>query len=272
MDPATKYLDPPPPYEDAVAEGSHTKIPTLQPVTLLLDGQCIRDASTSTSRYQISRSVTTLPKTPPKNSSIIFERVDTASRVLEKDETPGTEQAPSEPRHLFYLAHPADAQYRADVPGYYITAVATETAGNIHLETSKSRLQKLEFTALLSAKRTASDRPLFDEAGKTVTLFSARPAKLMSSRYTWTQEDGSQIAVEDGKGDEHRLAITTAMTQEMRDALVAVWLLRLWYETAESKQAKREELERLAAPVSYQDWTYAKRVGGLGALAGAGGG
>jgi hypothetical protein len=288
MDPATKYLDPPPPYEDAVAGGSHTNIPTLQPVTLFLDGQCIRDASTSTPRYQISRSVTTLPKTPPKNSSIIFERVDTASRILEKDETPGTEQAPSEHRHLFYLAHPADAQYRADLPGYYITAVDTETVGNIHLETSKSRLQKIEFTALLSAKRTASERPLFDDAGKTVTLFSARPVKLMSSRYTWTREDGSQIAVEDGKGDGHSLALTTAMTQEMRDALVAAWLLRLWYETAESKQAKREgkraavarldiadhaiELEWLAAPVSYQDWTYAKRVGGLGALAGAGGG
>jgi hypothetical protein len=94
--------------------------------------------------------------------------------------------------------------------------------------------------------------------------------------------------VEDGKGDEHKLVITTPITQEMWDALVAVWMLRLWYETAESKQAKREgklhtiacwiianrvaELERLTAPVSYQDWTYAKRVGGLGALAGAGGG
>ncbi|KAL2794597.1 hypothetical protein BJX66DRAFT_303458 [Aspergillus keveii] len=273
MDPDTKYLDPPPPYEDVVGEGSDAPSLLQPPVTLLLDGQCIRDASSSAPLYRISRSVTTLPKTPPKNSSIIFERIENDNRVPEKPEGSGTRQQPQlHHRHLFYLAHPADAQYRTDIPGYYITSVDTETVGNIHFETSKSRLQKTEFKALLSAKRTASDRPLFDEAGRTSTLFTARPATLMSSRYTWTQKNGSQVAVEDGKGDEHRLAITTPMTQETRDALVASWMLRLWYETAESKQAKREELERLTAPVSYQDWTYAKRVGGLGALAGAGAG
>ncbi|KAJ0419725.1 hypothetical protein BJY00DRAFT_285450 [Aspergillus carlsbadensis] len=271
MDPDTKYLDPPPSYEETVAEGSRTP-PTLQPVTLLLDGQCIRDVSTSNSLYQISRSVTSLPKTPPKNSSIRFERVDTDSRVPEKAKGSESHQSALQHRHLFYLAHPADAQYRTDIPGYYITSVNTETVGNIHFDTSKSRLQKTEFTALLSAKRTASDQPLFDEAGRASTLFTARPAKWMSNRYTWTQEDGSQVAMEDVKGDEHNLVMTTPMTQETRDALVAVWMLRLWYETAESKQAKRDEIERLMAPVSYQDWTSAKRIGGLGALAGAGGG
>ncbi|KAL3451413.1 hypothetical protein BJX65DRAFT_267884 [Aspergillus insuetus] len=272
MDPDTKYLDPPPPYEDVVGEGSDTPS-LLQPVTLFLDGQCIRDASSSGAPlFQISRSVTMLPKTPPKNSSIIFERIDQESNVPEKAEALETQQGQAKHRHLFYLAHPADAQYRTDIPAYYITSVDTETVGNIHFETSKSRLQKTEFQALLSAKRTASDRPLFDDAGRATTLFNARPAKLMSSRYTWTRENGSQVAVEDGKGDKHSLVITTPITQEMRDALVAVWMLRLWYETAESKQAKREELERLTAPVSYQDWTYAKRVAGLGALAGAGGG
>ncbi|KAL3484204.1 hypothetical protein BJX62DRAFT_219074 [Aspergillus germanicus] len=273
MDPDTKYLDPPPPYEDVVGEGSDTPSLLQPPVTLLLDGQCIRDASTSATLYQISRSVTTLPKTPQKNSSIIFERIENDNRVPEKPEGSGTKQQPQlQHQHLFYLAHPADAQYRTDTPGYYITSVDRGTVGNIHFETSKSRLQKTEFQALLSAKRTASDRPLFDDAGKATTLFTARPAKLMSSRYTWTRENGSQVAFEDGRGEEHRLAITTAMPQEMRDALVASWMLKLWYETAESKQAKREELERLTAPVSYQDWTYAKRVGALGALAGAGGG
>ncbi|KAL3481703.1 hypothetical protein BJX99DRAFT_253230 [Aspergillus californicus] len=113
----------------------------------------------------------------------------------------------------------------------------------------------MEFEALLSSKQTASDRPLFDEAGKASTLFTARPAKLMGSWYNWIQEDGSQVA------------------EEMRDVLVAVWMLKLWYETAETRQAKREELEQMMPPVSsYQDWNYAKKVGTLGGFAGAGGG
>jgi hypothetical protein len=111
----------------------------------------------------------------------------------------------------------------------------------------------------------------------------------MGSRYNWIQEDGSQLAVEEGKDDEDKMVIAAPMTEEMRDALVAVWMLKLWYETAETRQAKREgqfpvgsglnvansvsELERMMPPVSsYQDWNYAKKVGTLGGFAGAGGG
>ncbi|KAL2811387.1 hypothetical protein BJX63DRAFT_433397 [Aspergillus granulosus] len=265
MEPSPKFSSPPPPYDDIAPEV--TKNPCLPPVTLLLDGQSIRDESSLAHLYQLSRCVTTLPRTPPKNSSITFERVEShAPEKLEASET-------AEPhyRHLFYLAHPADAQYRTDIPEYYITSVDTDTVGNIYLEANKPRFQKNEFKLLLSSKRTASDRPLFDEPGKASPLFTARPAKLMSSCYSWIQRGGSQVAVEDGKGAEHKLAIMTAMTQEMRDALVAVWLLRLWYETAESKQVKREELERMMPPIPHQDWKLGKRVGVLGGLAGAGG-
>ncbi|KAL3455662.1 hypothetical protein BJX64DRAFT_59278 [Aspergillus heterothallicus] len=269
MDRYSQFTDPPPPYED-IARGVSIS-PRLPPAVLLLDGQIIRDEATSAPLYQLSRAVTTLPRTPPKNSSITVERVQNI--VPGKAESSETPQAQSQHRHLFYLAHPADAQYRTHIPAYYITCVETETVGNIHLETTKSRLQrKGEFTAWLSPRRTAWHRPLFDEAGKRSTLFSARPGKWTSSRYVWTGGDGARLAVEEMNGEQHGLDISTPMTQEMRDALIAVWLLRLWYETAESKQAKKEELERMMPPMSYQDWTMGKRVGGLGALAGAGGG
>ncbi|KAL2837125.1 hypothetical protein BJY01DRAFT_221313 [Aspergillus pseudoustus] len=266
MDPNSKYSDPPPPYEETLSQAIES--PGLPAVTVVLDGQAIRDEATSAPLYQLSRSVTTLPRTPPKNSSIIFERMENG--IPEKVKSSETVQ--TRHRHLFYLAHPADAKYRTDIPGYYITCVDIETVGNIHLETSKSRLQKTEFSAQLSPRRTASHRPLFDEAGETSTLFTARPGKWVSSRYIWTQKNGSQVAVEDGKGEEHKLVITSPMKQDVRDALVAVWMLRLWYETAESKEAKREELERLVAPVAHQNWTIAKRVAGLGAFAGVGAG
>jgi hypothetical protein len=42
---------------------------------------------------------------------------------------------------------------------------------------------------------------------------------------------------EDGK---YKLSVTREISQEMRDASVATWLLRLWHNTAENKQARRE--------------------------------
>jgi hypothetical protein len=48
------------------------------------------------------------------------------------------------------------------------------------------------------------------------------------------------VAVDEKEDDRCKLSITRIMPQELRDALVATWLLRLWHDTAESKQAKRE--------------------------------
>ncbi|KAL4925070.1 uncharacterized protein BDV17DRAFT_191789 [Aspergillus undulatus] len=270
MEPDTADL--PPSYKDAIQDGTKiVETDSLPPAVLLLEGDSIKCESSSTLLYQLSRNITSLPRTPPKNSSVVFERVE--QNALEK--TDATTQ-PQQHHHLFYLAHPADAQYRTDVPGYYITSVdSSATIGNMHFETTKSRLQKTEFTALLSAGRTCAHKPLFDALGKSVTLFNARPAGWMSSRYVWTDGEGRQVAVEDvlGKNDrgKTRLSITMSMKQEERDALVALWVLRLWYETAESKQAKKEAMERMTPPTLYQDLTMVKRTGALGAIGGAGG-
>ncbi|KAL3469787.1 hypothetical protein BJX99DRAFT_64297 [Aspergillus californicus] len=270
MEPDMKYPDSPPSYEDTLQTDS--KRLNLPPATLVLEDKSIRDESEpSTHLYQLSRTVTTLPRTPPKNSSVIFERLEHAPNVLVK---PETSKSIPEPRcrHLFYLAHPADAQYRTDIPGYYMTSVdAAETVGNIHLETSKSRLQKTEFTALLSVKRTASHKPLFDEGGKLVTLFKARATGLMNSRYIWTDGSGHQVAFEVKEDEKYKLAITTPMSQASRDALVGLWVLKLWYETAESKDAKRDALERMMPLTLHQDMRLARKTGALGALGALGG-
>ncbi|KAL2868796.1 uncharacterized protein BJX67DRAFT_379744 [Aspergillus lucknowensis] len=266
----THFQSPPPSYHDAI-QVECSNVP-LQPTSLLLEGQSIRDELSRACLYQLSRTVTALPRITPKNSSVIFERVEYEAPA--RSETSKNHEAQPKHRHLFYLAHPADAQYRSDIPAYYITSMDAETLGNIHFETSKPRLQKTEFRALLSAHRTASHKPLFDEARKLTILFDARPMNWVSSRYSWTDGNGHQVAFEEGKGEheQHKLVITHPMAQETRDALVALWVLRLWYETAESKQAKREELERMMPPASYQDLKLGKRVGALGALGGAGGG
>ncbi|KAL4944569.1 hypothetical protein BDV06DRAFT_220195 [Aspergillus oleicola] len=274
MEPETKSLGLPPSYEDTIQEGfKNASQNDLPPTKLLLEDGSIREQSTSTLFYKLSRSVTTLPKTPPKNSSVTFERVE--SSIPEKAESSETPQQNHCHKHLFYLAHPADAQYRTDTPAYYITSVdASTTLGNLHFETSKPLFQKTEFTARLSSKRTSAHNPLFDEAEKTSTLFTARSAKWLSGRsnYTWTDGHGRQMAIEDGptKNSQHRLDIFVPMSQEMRDALVSLWVLRLWFERAESREAKKEALERMTPAVPYQDMKLMKKTGALGALGAVG--
>ncbi|KAM5344328.1 hypothetical protein ACJ41O_012865 [Fusarium nematophilum] len=204
---------------------------------------------------------------PQKGSSAVFERVE----YDDPEGSKGISSLKQLNKHLFYLAHPVNAQYRKDLPAYYITSVSAEMPGNIHLEVSKTLLQKTEFKAMLSANKTSADDVLFDEQTQQ-TLFSIKP-KWAGGQHQWTDSDGHKVAYEGGKGDEHKLVILAPLKRQTRDALVALWALRLWHDTAESKAAKREELENLTAPTTpsaYPDMKMAKRTGALGAAAGAG--
>ncbi|KAL4959259.1 uncharacterized protein BDV14DRAFT_185020 [Aspergillus stella-maris] len=272
MDPETKSPDPLPSSKVTVREEVRDVVENnVPPTNLLLEDTIIQEASTSTPLYKLSRCVTRRLHTTPKNSSVTFERAE-----LSTPENAGLSQTETYYKHIFYLAHPAGAQYRSDIPAYYITSVeANTTLGNLHFETSKPRFQKPEFAARLSANRTSADKPLFDDADQANVLFTARPAKWLSgiSGYTWFNDAGQQVAVENGPGrnGQYRLDISVPQNQEMRDALVSLWALRLWYETAESKEAKREELERLTPAVPYhQDLKQTKRVGALGSFAAGG--
>ncbi|KAB8071891.1 hypothetical protein BDV29DRAFT_178489 [Aspergillus leporis] len=259
MDPNCKTEDLPPQYSASI-ENSPSDL--LKPTVLILVGQCIQTETVPpTPLYYISRDITSTSQT---SSSIKFERA-------EHDRPEKPESNVSHNQHLFYLAHPAHAQYRTDIPAYYITSVSSQTLGNIRLETSKSRLQKVEFKAFLSAKKTASDKPLFDDKKFEQNIISAK-SKWASGRYRWVDVDSREVAVEEGKGEQHRLVVTVPMPREMRDVLVALWVLRLWYYTAESRQARRKALERLTPPSAYGgvELKFAKRTGALGAISGGG--
>ena len=226
--------DLPPSYED-VAEGSSKQV--LGQEIFIFAGEsvvCETTAGTAPA-YKLSWDVTTIP---PKGTSVIFERVD--ARLPEKAE--GKAPAQQQTEHLFYLAHPAGAQYGTNTPAYYITCSTAEqgaTLGNISLETASKRapFQRTEFRALLHAGRSAEGSPLF--ADKTEPLFEAKP-KWVGGRYVWADSHGEEVAHEEEKGRQHRLAVTAPMARGIRDALVATWCLRLWHDTAESRAAKRD--------------------------------
>ncbi|CAG8281597.1 unnamed protein product [Penicillium nalgiovense] len=211
----------------------------LEPTILFLSGQSVlAESAISTPLYQLNSDIRSISN---KDSSVTFERVEHDVPGLEVETEQHTADTPRK-RHLFYLAHPMNAQYRTDIPAkYYITSAVSETVGNIRLESSEARFQKTSFKALLSTNKTASDKPLFDEGTQQVLLFDIQPNwKVGRNCYRWSDADGRQVAAEEKEDDRYKLSVTSSMSQELRDALVATWLLRLWHDTAESRQAKRE--------------------------------
>lgn len=209
----------------------------LDPAVLVLAGQSIiSETAASTPLYQIDRGVTS---TPPADSTVRFERVEHG--LPDNDQSKSPDSSQKQKQHLFYLVHPVGAQYRTDLPAhYYITSALPGMIGNIRFETSKARLQKTEFRAFLSPKRSARDQPLFDnDKTRQQLLFNATPKWKGCESYTWADAGGRKVAYEDG-GGQHKLVITMPISMELRDALVALWILRLWHDTAETSQAKRE--------------------------------
>lgn len=205
---------------------------TIEPAVLLLSSQrVVFKAAPEAPLYELSRDVTSIPHL---NSSIIFERMED----VQTTEADGNGSKEQQKRHIFYLAHPAGAEFQTDTPAYYVTSVPREgTLGNIGLRSTKPLLQRPEFEVVLSAARTAADIPLFDEDPKVI--FDIKP-KVLSGRYTWVNSDGSQVAVEEQKGSQRTLDITVPMRREVRDAIVATWCLKVWHDTAESQQSKKD--------------------------------
>ncbi|KAE8418609.1 hypothetical protein BDV36DRAFT_282871 [Aspergillus pseudocaelatus] len=204
-------LDPPPPYSSTP---HFPEQETLPPTTIILSNKSIHtETAPSTPLYQISQNISSLPQ---KFTSVKFERMETDAPLKLESKSPEPQR-----KHIFYLAHPAHAQYRKDVPAYYITSVSLGSLGNIRFEMSKSRFQKVEFKALLSPGKTMGDKPLFCEDVET-TLFSAK-MKWTGGGYRWTDARGKEVAFEGGKGEGLKLVVTASMNQDMRDALVALW-------------------------------------------------
>lgn len=144
---------------------------------------------------------------------------------------------PTQP--IFYIVHPQNARYRADIPAqYYITSVSPGQIGNIRLSRAG---KKRAFKALLSPAKSAADDPLLNDEDAEKVLFEVKATGWTGGRYQWTGSDGKLLAVEDVDGDESqpRLVGQVPLPKDRCDALVAVWILRLWLDRADSRQAKR---------------------------------
>ncbi|PGG98062.1 hypothetical protein AJ79_08994 [Helicocarpus griseus UAMH5409] len=289
--PRAKSPDQPPAYSDIVNLPSSSR-DILPPTALTITGSTI--SADSIPLYRLSNDIQSLSQ---KISSVLFERVEPAhaqpspAPFPEKappEFSPSPAPAPTQTTPLLYLVHPLHAQYRTDLPAYYLTSLSHSMPGNIRLATTKSRLpgHKPEFSALLYRGTDAKSQPLFDDnEDKTQQqhgqlLFGAKTKNWAGAgRYRWVDGEGREVAVEKdigGRGNVtsedgvKKLVVTAPIQRGLRDALVAAWMLRVWFERAESKEAKREALDALTpAQASVADMKYLKSTV---ALAGVGGG
>ncbi|KAH7322533.1 hypothetical protein B0I35DRAFT_425949 [Stachybotrys elegans] len=253
------------PHDTKLELGSSSPIDdAVKPTTYVLNGTNIApEDAPGQPLFRLAWDITSIPQ---KGSSVAFDNLDHGKPENEETHASGEPQV----RRLFYLAHPADAKFRTDVPAYYITSASPEGLGNIGLEANKPRLKKMEFTVVLSPGRTASHKPLFDAQQRQ--LFSAKP-KWAGNAYMWTDAEGREVAHEAGKAPQQKLVVAVPLEPRLRNALVAAWCLRLWHDTAESKEAKRDALERLTPAESVNEYNgkWVKKAGIVGVLGTLGG-
>ncbi|KAK5652346.1 hypothetical protein OQA88_10538 [Cercophora sp. LCS_1] len=273
----------------------------MVPTVYVLSGEFITaENAPSTPLYHISKSLDTLTH---KISSIQFSRVIDESKLQDDASfiSSTTPDLKDEPQHLkiYNLVHPANAYHRTDIhAAFYMTnncPSSDSVLGNMKLVPSSSPSSKKKyipfhkptFTALLNPASTSASSPLFppstpesQPATEPQVLFTAKPSR-GGRVWEWVDSKGKQVIAReeggDGKQHQHpRLVIMAGndMMQETQDALVALWVLRLWWAVAEEKEFQNEALLEFTTPDSivYGGMSaMTKRAGALGAFAAAGG-
>ncbi|KAF5636072.1 hypothetical protein F52700_5386 [Fusarium sp. NRRL 52700] len=197
---------------------------TTATTTLLFDGQQITlENEPSIPLYRLSRTIACKVQ---KRCSIIFEQIE----VVETSQPDGKgSRIRQRPHDLYYLVNSLlMLQRRHDMPACYLTAPSPKALGNIQVDIYNTHLQCLGFKAMLNADKSADDVQLF-KADTQQILFDIRP-KLTRGSYQWIDADGQVIAYESGNEGNHKLIIQVPLQQDIKDALAALWTLRLWYE------------------------------------------
>ncbi|KAK4446803.1 hypothetical protein QBC34DRAFT_410870 [Podospora aff. communis PSN243] len=267
-----------------------------QPTTYALSGENITTTSSPNPLYHLSHPLSSLTH---RTTSIQFSRIPNPHPTDAPSLSPTVDLEPLSPAKpalpLYNLIHPSNAQYRTDIPSpFYLTATSppstpTPALGNIKFPPSfapslkKKYLlpfHKPSFTAFLNPGSSSTTAPLFpseSEGGKVKVLFTAKPSRIGRS-WEWLDGEGRVVAREEGEKDGQEATLVVFRREDMKDeeveALLALWVLRLWWGVAEEREFQKEALMELTPPEAIGNMRMSKmnkRVGALGGFAAAGG-
>ncbi|RGP80171.1 hypothetical protein FLONG3_1705 [Fusarium longipes] len=210
----------------ATAAGNPTAKSILGPATLYISGRFVYSSDPQAPPlYEFSHSIGYLHD---NDRSVKVERVDSVLKT-----STGLPQVALKNRHLFDLKHPTAAEF----PTFpYHAEAATRRAlcsfGVSYFRSGNLLRQKKGFRFDRAVK--GAERKLEPQS----MLYEASSSRSQGVGYEWRDSHGELIAreVEDEKSS-MSLVITAEMSVELRDALVAAWILRIWYELSKGNNS-----------------------------------
>ncbi|KAI4598506.1 hypothetical protein KJ359_002917 [Pestalotiopsis sp. 9143b] len=237
----------PPSYEDT-ADNTAADQP-ISPITLILSGHHVvpvysfnRDPQPL---YELNRGVAVCTDA---TRSITFSRVD----HLVRQALGGRPVVRERRRHLYDLEHDHPlpfagryVEYRRmrsssrsgrQAVGYWCRSRSRQTAGDVGLQLRTSLLSSRSGAQVVRVRPEGGEsegRATARDGDEAETLFTAEWRR-KGDVCTWSDAStGDQVALESCSGTEqHRLEVTSVLSREMLDMLVAVWCLRIWLGSA----------------------------------------
>lgn len=214
-----------PPAYEASAPGPATEI--LPPSTLYFAGHfiCSSDAD-APPLYQLVHAADLLRDA---GRSVGFERLECAVRNVDGTPTVSTRQ-----KRMFDIKRPTPAEFANF--DYQAESASRHTLCSFGLSTFRpSKLSSRKGYRIHRATR-GPDRRLAPQE----LLFTATPTRKDTVTFEWADAQDHILAREVDTDDLMSLVVTAELEREVRDALAAAWITRMWWELRQEGARKRQ--------------------------------
>ncbi|KND91717.1 hypothetical protein TOPH_03669 [Tolypocladium ophioglossoides CBS 100239] len=215
-------MEKPPSYGDSNELEQPGDDRALPPATLYVAGRFVHsDDPQAPPLYELSHSVGFLSD----NDRVVrLERLDYTVRQYQ-----GTPQVSTRARHVYDLTHPTLAT--SPTFAYHAEATSRRSLCSFGMESFRARtLSSAKGYRVHRAARGPDHRLVGREE-----LFTAVPARDEAVVFEWYDARGGLLARETDNGELLSLLVSAEMGPRERDALVAAWILRVWWEMARDK-------------------------------------
>jgi hypothetical protein len=194
----------------------------VQPATLYAAERFIHSSDPNAPPlYELSHSIGFLSDS---DRTVRFERLEHAIKTTRE----GMPHVTTRNRHIYDLRHPTVGEIMNFT--YQCESVHRSSPHSFGLVPFRKRVFGSKGYRVFHAVRGEHERLEAREV-----LFTAEASKAKNVGFEWKDGNEQMLAREIIEDDLMRLVVGTEMGVEMRDALVAAWILRIWSELSSSK-------------------------------------
>ncbi|KAH6989311.1 hypothetical protein BKA56DRAFT_252351 [Ilyonectria sp. MPI-CAGE-AT-0026] len=215
-----------PSYDDSANTEVIVENQILGPATLYIAGRFVHSSDPEAPPlYEFSHSVGFLRDT---DRTVKVERIDQTVRDYN-----GTPKVQTRNRHLFDLRHPTAGEFPTFE--YHAESTSRRALCSLGITTFRPKSGLLASMGKSKGKgyrvhRAVRGADRRHEARET--MFTAAPSRDRAVGFEWSDAEGRLLAREVETDELMSLVVTAEMGAALRDALVAAWVLRVWWELA----------------------------------------